>query len=90
MRHPRKISPVVKKQSVFGERIFGDDPSRLYGLCDLQAILIPNFRVLVKGQKYFQTKGLIILPMPRSIHQEISVFLVCPDTGEARCLVDWV
>jgi len=39
----------VKKQSVSGELVFVDDPSRLYGLCDLQAILIPNFRVLVKG-----------------------------------------
>jgi hypothetical protein len=57
---------VVKKQSVFGERVFGDDPLRLYGLCDLQAFLIPNVRVLVKGQKYFQPKGLIIVPMPRS------------------------
>ena len=90
MRRPQKIDPVVMKQSVSGERVFGDDPSRLYGLCDLQAILIPNFRVLFKGQKYFQTKGLIIVPMPRSTHVETSFFLVCPDTQEARCLVEWV
>ena len=81
---------MVKKQSVSGERVFGDDPSRLYGLCDLQAILIPNSKVLVKRQKYFQTKGLIIVPMPRSTHVETSFFLVCPDTQEARCLVEWV
>ena len=81
---------MVKKQSVSGERVFGDDPSRLCGLCDLQATLIPNFRVLFKGQKYFQTKGLIIVPMPRSTHVETSFFLVCPDTQEARCLVEWV
>ena len=90
MRRPRKIAPVVKKQSVSGELVFVDDPSRLYGLCDLQAILIPNFRVLVKRQKYFQTKGLIIVPMPRSTHVETSFFLVCPDKREARCLVEWV
>ena len=81
---------MVKKQSVFGKRIFGDDPSRLYGLCDLQAFLIPNFRVLVKGQKYFQTKGLIIVTMPRSTHVETSFFLACPDTREVQCLVEWV
>jgi hypothetical protein len=49
---------VVKKQSVFGERIFGDDPSRLYGLCDLQAFLIPNFSyhpVWAKNPKVFFT-----------------------------------
>jgi hypothetical protein len=48
----------VKKQSVFGERIFGDDPSRLYGLCDLQAFLIPNFSyhpVWAKNPKVFFT-----------------------------------
>ena len=90
MRHPRKTSPVVKKQSVSGEQVFGDGLSRLYGLCDLQAILIPNFRVLVKRQKYFQTKGLIIVPIPRSTHKETSFFLVCPDTREARCLIEWV
>ena len=81
---------MVKKQSVSGEQIFGDDPSRLYGLCDLQAILIPNFRALVKRQKYFKTKGLIIVPMPRPTHVETFFFLVCPDIREARCLVEWV
>lgn len=81
---------MVKKQSVSGEKVFCDDPSRLYGLCDLQAILILNFRVLVEGQKYFQTKGLIIVPMPRSTHTETSFVLVCPDAREARCLVEWV
>ena len=65
MRRPRKIDPVVTKQSVSGERVFGDDPLRLYGLYDLQAILIPNFKVSVKGQKYIQTKGLIIVQMSR-------------------------
>ena len=90
MRRPRKTSPVVKKQSVSGERVFGDDPSRLYGLCDLQAILIPNFRVLVKRQKYFQTKGLSIVSMPRSTHVETSFFLICPDTREAWCLAELV
>jgi hypothetical protein len=81
---------VVKKQSVSGERVFGDDPSRLYGLCDLQAILIPNFRVLVKRQKYFQTKGLSIVSMLCSTHLETSFFLVCPDTREAWCLAELV
>ena len=44
------------KQSVSGERVFGDDPSRLYGLYDLQAILIPNFTGLVKSL-YVGTRG---------------------------------